>query len=133
MKILSKQAHEAYIMLQELAEIKLPFKASLIISRNLKVLQKESEFYVEQEQNFVKTYLEFDQETGMLIQSEPGAFKIQEGKAEECYKARQELDAFEVDVDIKKIPCRILENIELTPAQLLGIEFMLEEEEEEND
>jgi hypothetical protein len=116
MKILSKQAHEAYIMLQELAEIKLPFKASLIISRNLKVLQKESEFYVEQEQNFVKTYLEFDQETGMLIQSEPGAFKIQEGKAEECYKARQELDAFEVDVDIKKIPCRILENIELTPA-----------------
>ena len=47
MKILSRQTHEAYTTLQELANIKLPFKASLIISRNLKVLQKESEFYIE--------------------------------------------------------------------------------------
>lgn len=130
MKILSRQTHEAYTTLQELANIKLPFKVSLIISRNLKTLQKESEFYIEQEQNFVRDYLEFDPETGMLIESAPGVFKIQEGKAEECYKAREDLDAFEVDVDIKKIPLDAIENVELTPAQLMAIEFMIEEEEE---
>lgn len=130
MKILSRQTHEAYTTLQELANIKLPFKVSLIISRNLKTLQKESEFYIEQEQNFVRNYLEFDPETGMLIESAPGVFKIQEGKTEECYKARADLDAFEVDVDIKKIPLEAIENVELTPAQLMAIEFMIEEEEE---
>lgn len=130
MKLLSKQTHDAYMTLQELANIKLPFKVSLIISRNLKVLQKESEFYIEQEQNFVRDYLEFDADTGNLIESAPGVFKIQEGKAEECYKARTDLDAFEVDVDIKKIPLDAIENIELTPVQLMAIEFMIEEEEE---
>ena len=129
MKILSRQAHESYLILQELVNTKLPFKVSLIISRNLKALQKESEFYIEQEQTFVRNYLEFDPETGELIQLETGAFKIQEDKVEECYKARQELDAFEVEVDLKKIPVSALENVNFTPAQLLGIEFMIEEDE----
>lgn len=128
MKILSRQTHEAYITLQELANVKLPFKVSLIISRNLKILQKESEFYVEQEQNFVRNYLEFDPETGNLIESAPGVFKIQNGKTEECYKARQDLDNFEVEVDVKKIPLDAIENVELTPAQLMAIEFLIEED-----
>lgn len=130
MKILSAQAHESYLILQELANTKLPFKVSLIISRNLKNLQKESEFYLEQEQAFIRDYLEFNSETGELIQSEPGVFKIQEGKVEECYKARQDLDAFEVEVDLKKIPLSALENVDFTPAQLMAIEYMIEEDED---
>lgn len=130
MKILSRQAHESYLILQELANTKLPFKVSLIISRNLKILQKESEFYIEQEQAFVRDYLEFDSETGELIQSEPGVFKIQEGKVEECYKARQDLDNFEVEIELKKIPLSALENVDFTPAQLMAIEFMIEEDED---
>lgn len=130
MKILSRQAHESYLILQELANTKLPFKVSLIISRNLKILQKESEFYIEQEQAFVRDYLEFDSETGELIQTEPGIFKIQEGKVEECYKARQDLDNFEVEIELKKIPLSALENVDFTPAQLMAIEFMIEEDED---
>ena len=130
MKILSRQAHESYLILQELANTKLPFKVSLIISRNLKILQKESEFYIEQEQTFVRDYLEFDSETGELIQTEPGVFKIQEGKVEECYKARQDLDNFEVEIELKKIPLSALENVDFTPAQLMAIEFMIEEDED---
>lgn len=130
MKILSRQAHESYLILQELANTKLPFKVSLIISRNLKILQKESEFYIEQEQAFVRDYLEFDSETGELIQTEPGVFKIQDGKVEECYKARQDLDNFEVEVELKKIPLSALENVDFTPAQLMAIEFMIEEDED---
>lgn len=130
MKILSRQAHESYLILQELVNTKLPFKVSLIISRNLKILQKESEFYIEQEQAFVRDYLEFDSETGELIQTEPGVFKIQDGKVEECYKARQDLDNFEVEVELKKIPLSALENVDFTPAQLMAIEFMIEEDED---
>lgn len=130
MKILSKQAYDAYTVLQELINIKLPFKVSLIISRNLKVLQKESEFYIEQEQNFVRSYLEFDSETGELIQNAPGVFKIQEGKEEECFKAREALDNFEIEIDIKKIPLDAIEGVDFTPAQLMAIEFMIEEDED---
>lgn len=130
MKIFNKQAYDAYNVLQELVNVKLPFKVSLIISRNLKTLQKESEFYIEQEQNFVRDYLEVDPETGMLIQSAPGIFKIQEGKQDECFKAREALDNFEIEVDIKKIPLDAIENVDFTPAQLMAIEFLIEEDED---
>ena len=53
-----------------------------------------------------------------------------EGKYEECLKAREALDNFEVDIEIRKIPISMLENIEFTPAQLAAIDFMIEEEEE---
>ena len=55
---------------------------------------------------------------------------IKEGKYEECLKAREALDNFEVDIEIRKIPVSMLENIEFTPAQLAAIDFMIEEEEE---
>lgn len=130
MKIFSKQAYDAYNVLQELVNVKLPFKVSLIISRNIKTLQKESEFYIEQEQNFVRDYLEVDPETGMLIQNAPGVFKIQEGKQDECFKAREALDNFEIEVDIKKIPLDAIEDVDFTPAQLMAIEFLIEEDED---
>ena len=57
-------------------------------------------------------------------------FRIQEGKQEECIKAREALDNFEADFDIRMIPISMLENLEFTPAQLMAIEFMIDEESE---
>jgi hypothetical protein len=35
-----------------------------------------------------------------------------------------------IDIEIQKIPISMLESFEFTPAQLLAIDFMIEEEEE---
>lgn len=129
MKLNFAKLSEAYSVVKEISEQKLPFRLSLLMSRNLAALQKEYDFYIEQERKFAIEYLIINQETGEVEQSQPGLFRIQEGKQEECFKARQELDHFEAEFDIRKIPISMLENLEFTPAQLLAIDFMIEEEE----
>ncbi len=130
MKLNFAKLSEAYSVVKEISEQKLPFRLSLLMSRNLAALQKEYDFYIDQERKFAVEYLIINQETGEIEQSQPGMFRIQEGKQEECFKARQELDNFEAEFDIRKIPISMLEDLEFTPAQLLAIEFMIDDESE---
>lgn len=131
MKLNFMQIVDAYNVVKELSEKKLPFRLSLLVSRSLTALQKEYDFYMDREREFALEYLIINPETGELEQVQPGVFRIQDGKQEDCMKARQELDTFEVECDLRKIPASMLENFEFTPAQLVAIEFMIEEDEEE--
>lgn len=130
MELTCMQLVDAYNTVKELSEQKLPFKLSLLVSRNLAALQKEYDFYMEQERKFVLEYLIIDQDSGEIKQIQPGVFAIQDGKYEECMKAREALDNFTINIEIRKIPISMLEPFEFTPAQLLSIDFMIEEEEE---
>ena len=130
MKLNFAKLSEAYSVMKEISEQKLPFRLSLLVSRNMAALQKEYDFYIDQERKFAVEYLVINQETGELEQTQPGMFRIQEGKQEECIKAREALDNFEADFDIRMIPVSMLENLEFTPAQLMAIEFMIDEESE---
>ena len=114
--------------LTSLKEEKLPFKVSLIIAKDLSILQKEFEFYAEQERTFAQTYIEFD-ENGQPVQSGENMYKIKAGMEEECTKARMELNDFTCDPELRKIPLSAIENLELTPAQVGGLETIIDEEE----
>ena len=127
MELTCMQLVDAYNTVKELSEQKLPFKLSLLVSRNLAALQKEYDFYMEQERKFVLEYLIIDQDSGEIKQIQPGVFAIQDGKYEECMKAREALDNFIINIEIRKIPISMLEPFEFTPAQLLAIDFMIEE------
>lgn len=113
--------------LGELKDQSLPFKLSLIIAKDMGILAKEIEFYIEQERKFANDYLQKD-ENGMFIQESEGVFKIIEGKEEECRAARVELDKFTTKVDLRKIPVSLIENLELTPKQVGALEVIIEEE-----
>lgn len=113
--------------LGELKDQSLPFKLSLIIAKDMGILAKEIEFYIEQERKFANDYLQKD-ENGMFIQESEGVFKIIEGKEEECRAARVELDKFTTEVDLRKIPVSLIENLELTPKQVGALEVIIEEE-----
>ena len=52
--------------LNELASKELPFKLSLIIAKNLSLLEKEQEFYLNQEREFAFKYLEM--KDGQFVQ-----------------------------------------------------------------
>lgn len=114
--------------IDELQEMKLPFKLSLILAKNSAALKKETEFYIDQERKFAQDYLEQD-ENGQFVQTAENVFKIKEGLEEECRKARAELDAFTSEVDLRTIPVSLIENLELTPKQVEAFEVILEEEE----
>jgi len=113
--------------LTELKDKTLPFKLSLLIAKNLALLSKEIDFYIEQERKFANDYLQQD-ENGRFIQESEGVFKIKEGKEEECRAARVELDKFTTDVELRKIPLSLIENLELTPKQVGALEIIIEEE-----
>ena len=113
---------------KSLKEIKMPFKLGLILAKNIKALEAEYDFYIEREREFAMKYLEVDEETGNFKQIEEGVFKIKTGLETECSEARAELNNFEADVNLMKIPVALLENMDFTPEELLGIEMLIEEE-----
>ena len=113
--------------LNELKDKTLPFKLSLIIAKNTALLAKEIEFYIEQERKFAQDYLQ-QNDDGTFVQEGEGVFKIKEGMEEECRKAREELDAFTTNVELRMIPMSLVENLELTPKQVGALEIIIEEE-----
>lgn len=122
------QLQEMLEGMKELANDKLPFKLSLLLAKNISLLDKEMEFYIKQEQDFALKYLATD-ENGMFIQEREGVFKIKSGMEDECRKDRAELNQFTVNVDLKMIPMSLMENLVVTPKQLVALESILIEEE----
>lgn len=115
-------------VMAELQNKTLPFKLSLILAKNISVLTKATDFFIEQERKFANDYLVKD-DAGNFLQEQEGVFRIIEGKEEECRKAREELDAFTETVNLRKIPMSLVENLELTPKQVGALEELIEEEE----
>lgn len=105
----------------------LPFKVSLIIAKDLAAIAKEIEFFIEQERNFAQKFL-VTNEDGTFVTEGDGVFRIKDGLEEECRKAREELDNFTCNIDIRKIPISAVENLDLTPKQVGALELILEEE-----
>lgn len=128
MELTFNQINEVMTSLNDLKNKQLPFKLSLIIAKNIAALQKEVDFFIEQERDFAFKFLQVN-EDGTFVTEGEGIFKIKEGMEEECRKARAELDAFTVDVELRKIPMSAIENLEVTPQQVAGLELLIDEEE----
>lgn len=116
--------------LEALQEQKLPFKLSLILAKNITLLQKEMEFYVEQERAFAQKYLVVNPETGQFVEESPNVFRIKEGMEEECRNARVELNKFTSSVNLRKIPVAMLEDLDFTPKQLADLEIIIDDPED---
>lgn len=112
--------------LNELAEKELPFKLSLLVAKNLSLLEKEQEFYIGQEREFALKYLVI--EDGQFVQERENVFKIKEGLEKECQEARETLNKFETEVELRKLPASLLENMEFSPKTLMALENIIDEE-----
>lgn len=115
--------------LKELQEMKLPFRISMIFAKNIKVLEAENEFYISQEREFAQKYLEIDPETQQFVETQPGIFKIKENMIEDCRAAREALDAFTSEVNLKTLKISDLEKYDFTPKQVAALEVIIEDEE----
>lgn len=127
MKLNFNQIASLLEVMNQLQSEKVPFKLGLIIAKNTALLKKEEEFYIEREREFAQTYLEVD-ENGMFVTQGEGVYKIKDGMEEECRAAREALNDFECDVDLRLIPVSLIENMEFTPAQLGALECIIEED-----
>lgn len=112
--------------LNELAEKELPFKLSLLVAKNLSLLEKEQEFYIAQEREFALKYLVI--ENGQFVQERENVFKIKEGMEKECQEARETLNKFESEVELRKLPVSLLEQLNFNPKTLMALESIIDEE-----
>lgn len=112
--------------LNELTSKELPFKLSLIVAKNLSLLEKEQEFYIAQEREFAMKYLVV--ENGQFVQERENVFKIKEGFEKECQEARETLNKFESDVELRKIPVSLIEHMDFNPKTLMLLESLIDEE-----
>lgn len=122
------QISELISVMTELQDTKMPFKISLMLAKNLNLLKKEEEFYIEQERQFAQKYLEFDSEKQEFVQTAQNVFKIKDGLEEECREAREALNNFATEVELRMIPLSMIEDMEFTPKQLAALEMIIEEE-----
>ena len=112
----------------ELKDTKMPFKLSLILAKNSNMLKAEQEFFIEREREFAIKYLQTD-ESGQFVMEGENIFKIKPGMEKECQEARNELNQFTTDVQLREIPLSLVENMEFTPSQLEVLESLIKEEE----
>lgn len=112
----------------ELKDTKMPFKLSLILAKNSNMLKAEQEFFIEREREFAFKYLQTD-ESGQFVMEGENIFKIKPGMEKECQEARNELNQFTTDVQLREIPLSLVENMEFTPSQLEVLESLIKEEE----
>ena len=122
------QLSELIAVMTELQDTKMPFKLSLMLAKNLNLLKREEEFYIEQERQCAQRYLEFDAEKQEFVQSAQNVFKIKDGLEDECREAREALNNFTTDVELRMIPLAMIEDMEFTPKQLAALEMIIEEE-----
>ena len=127
MELTFNQLNDIMNSLNALKDKQLPFKLSLIIAKDISTIQKEVDFFIEQERQFAAEFLQTN-EDGTFVMEGEGIFKIKEGMEEKCREARKALDSFTAEIDLKKIPVDLLENLDMTPQQALGLELIIEEE-----
>ena len=114
--------------IESLQDKPMPFKLSLILAKNLSALNQEKDFYLEREREFFTKFLQFDEKTGEPIENKPGVYAIKTGMEQECMEARKALDDFTVNIELRKIPVALIENLDFTPKQLVALELIIEEE-----
>lgn len=95
-------------------------KQSFMISRVLRALNTETESFNKTREEVLKKYAEID-DAGEMIVFE-GNVKIRDGEMEAFQKEINELLYAELDVNVKPIPVDWLDDVKLTPQEMIVLE-----------
>lgn len=112
--------------LVKISQKSLPIKASYAIAKNLAKIESELKIYNKEKEKLIEKYAERD-EKGNIIPDENGQIKLKIECIADWNKDIKELLAIENDIAIHKFPISALEGYDMTPAELMLIDYMIEE------
>ncbi|MBU3195637.1 DUF1617 family protein [Clostridium algidicarnis] len=106
----------------------LPIKVSYAIAKNISKIESELKIYNDQKQKLIDKYSEKGEDGKTLIDAE-NKIKIQDEYLDDWNRDIKELLAIENEVDIHKFNINELvnSNCNMTPAELMLIDYMIEE------
>lgn len=124
MKLSNRELLTNMQQLKVLAQRDLPIKASYAIAKNMRKIEEELRPYEEERQRLLEKHGKKDKE-GELIVDEVGQVDFKDKKAWD--KDINELLDIEVEIDFHKFNIEHLEGREISPAELIALEHMIEE------
>lgn len=113
-------------ILQKLANTSMSAKEAFQVLKMLKLVDKEYESIETVQKKMLDKYGDRDEDGGFNF-DEKGNFIIKKELINDYVKEMQTFFGEKIELNCSKIPINILNEIELTPTQLLAIENFIEE------
>lgn len=112
--------------LREISDKQLPVKVSYAIAKNLNKIESELKTYNNEREKLINKYAKKNSD-GTVRADEAGQIIFKEEYKKQWDKDINELLSIENEVDIHKFNISTLEGYSMTPAELMLIDYMIEE------
>ena len=124
-KMTNKEILEKVNVLGEISLRKLPVKVSYGIGKNISKVERELKHYNKERQKLIEEYC-LKEDDGTLKITD-GNYDIDPERLEYFNKEINELQEIEVEMNIHKFNIELLNGYEMSPGDLMCIDFMIEE------
>lgn len=120
MKLTNRKIVNDANFLGTLTNMQLPIKVSYAVAKNVSKIEKELEIYNKERQKLVDKY---------CIKDENNQLRISDENLDDWNRSINELLDIEIDIEIHKFSKEDLfnSNCEMTPSELILIDYMIEE------
>ncbi|CEN87291.1 DUF1617 family protein [Paraclostridium sordellii] len=126
MKLTNKKILKDAMTIGAISNKELPIKVSYALAKNISKIEKELEIYNNEREKLIEKYSVKDENDKTVI-DENNQIKIQDIYLEKWNKDIEELQNIEVEIDIHKFKLEELNGYNMTPAELMAIDYMIEE------
>lgn len=126
MKLTNKKILNDAMTIGAISNKELPVKVSYALAKNISKIEKELQIYNTEREKLIEKYSVKDDDNKTVI-DENNQIKIQDKYLEDWNKDIKELQGIEVEIDIHKFKLEELNGYNMTPAELMAIDYMIEE------
>lgn len=124
-KLTNKEILERVSILAELRNRKLPVKVSYAIGKNISKIERELKHYNDARQKIIEEYCLKEKDGSLKILD--GNYDIDPKRLNKFNDDIDELKDIEVEIDVHKFNIELLNNYEMSPEELICIDFMIED------
>ena len=117
---------ESADIMRELSGKSLKGRAAFRVARLLREVEKEFTLFNEKRVDLIREYAQKD-ENGEIKSEENGNVTLDPDRLTEFYQKLEELLNAEVEINAERIDINDLDDIELTPAQVINLEPFINE------
>lgn len=125
MKLTNKKIVTDSMILMDISRKELPIKVSYALAKNIAKIEKELEIYNSERQKLLDKYC-VKAENGENKIDENNQLKIQEEYLKDWNQDIKELQNIELEIDIHKFKLEELNGYNMTPSELIAIDYMIE-------
>jgi len=123
------QFDRASVVLRSLVGEKLPFKASYWLRRNIDIVSKVYQPFLDSKGMLFKEFAELDEKGNIKLDETGTNVRLLDEKKDEFWKQYTELAGKEVEIEIYPLKLGWFDKVEGTVEELSAIDFLLEEDE----